>query len=230
MFLSSITFVLVIAAFTSKSSRATLVGVMIYFIGYFISIFIDHTSFNPAITSLLSLHPAVAIGYGLQTIGMLEDSGVGIVKGTFSFSDNPSGYSFASCIGSLIIDVIVWGVFSLYLNRVVQGDYGRPNPLYFPFTKSFWFPNSIDSSILEGSENAEVREGTIIEPVSDALKEQRNEGKSIELLNLTKRFGQKTAVDRLTLSLYSGQVTALLGHNGAGKVRFNCTHTYHFLH
>ena len=33
-----------------------------------------------------------------------------------------------------------------------------------------------------------------------------------------KRSVKKVAVDGLNLTMYSGQVTALLGHNGAGKV------------
>jgi ABC-type multidrug transport system ATPase subunit len=31
---------------------------------------------------------------------------------------------------------------------------------------------------------------------------------------LRKHFGEKVAVDGLNLSIYNGQVTALLGHNG----------------
>ena len=30
--------------------------------------------------------------------------------------------------------------------------------------------------------------------------------------------GSKLAVDKLDLTMYSGHITALLGHNGAGKV------------
>ncbi|HEV3401283.1 MAG TPA: ABC transporter ATP-binding protein [Acidimicrobiales bacterium] len=40
---------------------------------------------------------------------------------------------------------------------------------------------------------------------------------AIELRGLTKRFGELTAVDDLTLELGSGTVTGLLGPNGAGK-------------
>jgi ABC-2 type transport system ATP-binding protein len=39
----------------------------------------------------------------------------------------------------------------------------------------------------------------------------------LELLALTKRFGERVAVDDLTVTIRSGQVTALLGPNGAGK-------------
>jgi ABC-2 type transport system ATP-binding protein len=39
----------------------------------------------------------------------------------------------------------------------------------------------------------------------------------IELRELTKRYGERTAVDRVTVTVPSGRVTALLGPNGAGK-------------
>ena len=39
----------------------------------------------------------------------------------------------------------------------------------------------------------------------------------IEVRGLTKRYGAKTAVDNLTFSIESGQVTGFLGPNGAGK-------------
>jgi ABC-type uncharacterized transport system ATPase subunit len=58
--------------------------------------------------------------------------------------------------------------------------------------------------------------GSPFEPVSDALKKQGAEGKNIEIHGLRKTFGEKIAVDGLSLSMYSGQITALLGHNGAG--------------
>ncbi len=40
---------------------------------------------------------------------------------------------------------------------------------------------------------------------------------ALELDSLTKRFGDKTAVDHLSLSLEPGAFLGLLGRNGAGK-------------
>ena len=40
---------------------------------------------------------------------------------------------------------------------------------------------------------------------------------AIQTTNLTKRFGQKTAVDHLALAVKPGELFALLGVNGAGK-------------
>ena len=39
----------------------------------------------------------------------------------------------------------------------------------------------------------------------------------IELVNLTKRFGDFTAVDHLSLTIETGEFFGLLGPNGAGK-------------
>ena len=41
----------------------------------------------------------------------------------------------------------------------------------------------------------------------------------IELANVHKRFGQRVAVDDLTLRVPTGEIYGLLGHNGAGKAR-----------
>jgi len=39
----------------------------------------------------------------------------------------------------------------------------------------------------------------------------------IELVNLTKKYGSKTVVDQLSLTLKPGVVTGFLGPNGSGN-------------
>ena len=45
----------------------------------------------------------------------------------------------------------------------------------------------------------------------------QNLQKTVQINGLTKRFGDFTAVDQVSFSIYSGQIFCLLGHNGAGK-------------
>ena len=42
-------------------------------------------------------------------------------------------------------------------------------------------------------------------------------GNILECHNVTKRYGEKTALDYLSLSVESGRITGLLGPNGSGK-------------
>jgi ATP-binding cassette, subfamily A (ABC1), member 3 len=39
----------------------------------------------------------------------------------------------------------------------------------------------------------------------------------LKIRELRKEFGDKVAVNNLSMTMYSGQIFALLGHNGAGK-------------
>ncbi len=39
----------------------------------------------------------------------------------------------------------------------------------------------------------------------------------ISIQSMSKKFKERTVVNNLTLNFFEGQITALLGHNGAGK-------------
>jgi simple sugar transport system ATP-binding protein len=54
--------------------------------------------------------------------------------------------------------------------------------------------------------------GEIAPPVTRA-----EEAPLLETDSLTKRFGQLTACDRISLDIRAGEIHALLGENGAGK-------------
>ena len=39
----------------------------------------------------------------------------------------------------------------------------------------------------------------------------------IEFRNVTKRFGEKTMLDKVNLKIYENQITTIIGKSGAGK-------------
>ncbi len=90
---------------------------------------------------------------------------------------------------------------------------------YFPFTSQYWCPKktvAIDPT--SSIEDANKKTNVPTEAISEALrKQQEQENIGVHIFGLRKIFGEKTAVDGLNLSMYQGQITALLGHNGAGK-------------
>ena len=78
--------------------------------------------------------------------------------------------------------------------------------------RSYWCPKTAryhipDSQMLE----AELRSSVPFEVVD---RRHGDENLDIEIHNLRKTFGKTLAVDGLSLNMYNGQVTALLGHNG----------------
>ena len=60
---------------------------------------------------------------------------------------------------------------------------------------------------------AEIRKGR----VSAVKKEEKGEKHMLNIQNYTKRFGDKIAVDDLSLHIAAGEICAFIGHNGAGK-------------
>jgi hypothetical protein len=197
-----------IATLTSKTTRGVLIGLLVFFAGVFLTLTIDYQSGNASTIFLISLHPAAAFSYGLAEIGRLEDNGVGLQFTTIGSTDSASGYTYMTAIYSLIFDSVLWGIVTFYLNRVIVPDYGQALPWYFPFSPSYWCPGT--ARIPQEEETKEVNQDIPNEPVGQALLRQKSDGKSIEIHQLRKQFGEKNAVDGLNLSMYNGQITALL--------------------
>ena len=222
-FTSFIVFCMLISTFTAKATRAILIGLLVFFGGYFLTIAVDYETSSGGVLSLIGLHPVAAFSFGIQEIGRLEDLGLGITSDSIDLSDNSSGFNFRSALNALFFDSILWGVVTWYLNRVIRPDFGQALPWYFPFTKAYWRPalaaksSSPADEFYDEDHSAAISAEIPLEPVGEALHRQSQNGENIEIRGLRKDFGDKTAVDGLNLSMYKGQITALLGHNGAGK-------------
>jgi ATP-binding cassette subfamily A (ABC1) protein 3 len=204
-----------VASFFSSSFRATIAAVLLCLVGYFLTLVSDYSTGNASTILAVSIHPVTAMCYGLQVLGSLEEKQVGLVTELLNFSDSASNYTFSKSLGMLFIDIFIWAGFSFYFIRVIQGNYGRRYPWYFLFTRSYWCPVRQKSQIIPIDSNSLPIPK---EEVPLALKEQEKDGKALIIRGLTKRFGDKTAVDGLDLEMYTGQIFALLGDNGAGTL------------
>lgn len=217
-FISIVVFSMFISAFFSKTPRATLVGVIVFFAGYFLTLTANVETGSRGLISLVSLHPITALSYGVQIIGSLEDAGVGVVPSTLTFSEFPSGYNFAQTLFSFISSTVWFSIFTWYVNRVFPGPYGQALKWNFMFTRSYWCASRINpTENLEEWTPKETDKDVKLEPPTLALQQQEAEGTGVHIRGLTKTYGENTVVSELDLSMYEGQVFALLGHNGAGK-------------
>lgn len=66
-------------------------------------------------------------------------------------------------------------------------------------------------SDINGKQNGVVTDPSIYE------QEPRSLPVGIEIKHLTKAFNKRIVVNDMNLKMYEGQITVLLGHNGAGK-------------
>ncbi|ETI57358.1 hypothetical protein F443_00336, partial [Phytophthora nicotianae P1569] len=94
---------------------------------------------------------------------------------------------------------------------------------------SFGSPRGVRGLLHQSSSDGSIvmmkdRPGLVasVEPVNAVLSEQERKGTCLQIQGLRKEFpsddgGVKVAVHGLNLTLYAGQISALLGHNGAGK-------------
>ncbi|KAL4509467.1 hypothetical protein ABPG73_022683 [Tetrahymena malaccensis] len=171
--------------------------------------------------NLLSLFPQTCIIFIFLSAGWNSSQS----SHSFSYSKMAKNYSYANGIMMLVIDTIVYFILYLYFDQVVKNDYGtQREPLFF--INWIWKKNPKNNSQIFSSTqkkndeemNASQNE---IDFCSAKYKEEflniQNLSVSVKVRDLVKKFGDFTAVDHLSLTLYEKQIFCLLGHNGAGK-------------
>jgi hypothetical protein len=113
----------------------------------------------------------------------------------------------------MIAWTLIYIPISWYIERIFPGEYGAPLPFYFPFMKSYWFKN-----------NDTVQDVSPKTPKNIiGFEREPNLNVTVSIQSLSKKFRigfkDKTVVNNLSINFFENQITGLLGHNGAGKVR-----------
>lgn len=96
-----------------------------------------YSSLSQTTKLLLCLLPNTAMSLGCQLISMFEGIGLGIqwkllLKGVSP--DDP--FTFGHIFGMLLIDTLIFSLLTWYIEAVFPGDFGVPQPWYFPFLVS----------------------------------------------------------------------------------------------
>jgi len=203
-------------------------GLLPFFGGYFLSMAINPSSGRTA-KLLACLHPSAAFTLAMSAFTEYEDAGQGITMLTAATSGT-GNFAFADAVGMMLFDILLYSALFWYFDKVWPSEFGTRRPPYFFLLPSYWatlVPRfgkaaSPARTAVVDVEAALAQELTPdVERVPDTLAQQIRDGSCIYIRGLCKSFktntGMKHAVDNLNLTMYSGQITALLGHNGAGK-------------
>lgn len=210
----SISFCFFISTLFSKANSAATATGLLWFFTYFPYMILRprYSSLTNGNKIVLCLLSNTAMSLGCQMTSMFEGAGSGIHWNLLYSGVSPDdSFTLGHVFGMLIIDATIFALLTWYIEAVWPGQFGMPQPWYFPFMKSYWL-----------GQPAEVKKANQEELLTDpSLFEEDPKGikAGVKILGLTKVFphGQKVAVNKMFLKMYSGQITVLLGHNGAGK-------------
>ncbi|XP_068100526.1 phospholipid-transporting ATPase ABCA3 [Hyperolius riggenbachi] len=219
--ISTIAFSFMISSFFSRANMAAAAGGFLYFFSYipyfFISMwYVMLTHSEKVVSCMIS---SVGMAMGAQLIGMFEGKGTGAqwsnLMTPVSVDDN---FTLGQVMGMLLLDSVLYFIIGWYVESVMPGDYGVPQPWYFCFLPSYWCGTARNAEIIEKEDDEDpekaLRGEYLEEEPSDLIP-------GIRIKHLTKAFRvsgkRRMAVRDLTLNMYEGQITVLLGHNGAGK-------------
>ncbi|XP_053137728.1 ATP-binding cassette sub-family A member 2 [Hemicordylus capensis] len=236
---ATIMFCFLISVLYSKAKLASACGGIIYFLSYVPYMYVaireevahdKITAFEKCIASLMS---TTAFGLGSKYFALYEVAGVGIQWHTFSQSPvEGDDFNLLLSMMMLIIDAVVYGVLTWYIEAVHPGMYGLPRPWYFPFQKSYWLGNGrTETWEWSWPWSRTTRLSVMEEDQACAMENRRlDESRGIEeepthlplvvcVDKLTKIYktDKKLALNKLSLNLFENQVVSFLGHNGAGK-------------
>ncbi|XP_056600911.1 ATP-binding cassette sub-family A member 2 isoform X1 [Triplophysa dalaica] len=235
--IATIMFCFLVSVLYSKAKLASACGGIIYFLSYVPYMYVaireevahdKITAFEKCIASLMS---TTAFGLGSKYFALYEVAGVGIQWRTINQSPvEGDDFNLLLSVVMLIIDAIVYGVLTWYIEAVHPGMYGLPRPWYFPLQKSYWLGSGrIETWELPWSSS--TRLSVMEEDQACAMEHRRSEETRgieeepshlplvvcIDKLTKVYKTGSKLALNKLSLNLHENQVVSFLGHNGAGK-------------
>ena len=86
---------------------------------------------------------------GAQLIGKFEGAGIGsqwsnLTRGP-SIDDS---LSLGLVMVMLVVDALIYGLITWYIEAVFPGDYGVPQPWYFPVLPGYWCGRSKEVCIM----------------------------------------------------------------------------------
>ncbi|XP_058142278.1 phospholipid-transporting ATPase ABCA3-like [Dasypus novemcinctus] len=214
--IASIFFSFMTSTFFNKAHYAVSVGGFLYLVSYFPYSIVSQRYEDFTLTQKVAfcLCSNVAMAMGTKLLVNAEIQGTGIKWSNIFTSANMDDFVFGYVLGMLLFDAFLYGLVAWYIEAVFPGEYGMLKPWNFFLLRSYWFGEPTEKK-QERSQFYEAIQNKYFEAEPTGLVA------GIQIKHLCKVFRvhntTKIAVKDLSLNLYEGQITVLLGHNGAGK-------------
>ncbi|XP_049544231.1 cholesterol transporter ABCA5-like isoform X2 [Anopheles darlingi] len=212
-----------ITPFFDNSRTAGILGnfaVNIMSLLYFLQVFIDDTHTSAALWTVSLISPT-GFALAMDKILVLDISGQGV---TLNNLWTGPGIPIGGSILMLLVDIVLYAALAFYFDCVIPSDHGTKQKPCFCFNRNYWCKKKVPKVPLLNGESANSFNNTAedqacdVEPVSREMRGKE----AIRIVDLYKTFHScrkpaVNAVNGINLTIYEGQITAILGHNGAGK-------------
>uniref|UniRef100_A0A8D1N2T2 ABC transporter domain-containing protein n=1 Tax=Sus scrofa TaxID=9823 RepID=A0A8D1N2T2_PIG len=204
--IASTFFCFLVSTFFNRASLVASAGSFLYFASFFPFNTITENYGQITLTRKVAacLSPNIALALGIKLLVKLELKQVGVKwKHLWTPANLEDKLIFKYMLGMLLFDAFFYGLVTWYVENVFPGQYGMPQPWYF-----FLMVSSNTTVFVEDLMSL-FHSYFEAEPTSLVA--------GIRIKHLYKKFGDKVAINNMSLNLYKGQITILLGQNGAGK-------------
>ena len=207
-----------IVSFLPTKRTSGIAATLFHVISFYLCFLIQDPLTPPAVQYGMSIFPNICMNQIVKQIFFYNYStaeGLTFNTGSMTYQ----GYSFRGGILMMLFNVVFWALLGIYLDQVVPSQFGIAKPLCFCFQRrrGGLRINEAERQRLLADDEIGSKDRRNFEMVSDSLKKQERENNCLKVRGLVKKFGNKTAVGGTNLTMYNGQIFALLGHNGAGK-------------
>lgn len=210
-----LTLAFLISVIFKDPSSAVFFGRAIYFI-FALPYFVAreyYYALPKSVLMMMSLLGHSGYGLGVHLIYLNEKKGE---KSSFAnLFESPDGlqdFNLGISLTMTFVGAIIHIISLLYIERIRPGKYGIPLKWYFPFTKSFWFPKKTDHI-----DEYEVQRGSNIAYFQPPDRIESRKEVMVFCDHLTKKFGNRTAIENVSLKLFAGQLVVILGFHNSGK-------------
>jgi ATP-binding cassette, subfamily A (ABC1), member 3 len=233
-------FCYMVSAFFDRARVGATIGALVFLAIFFPYFTVSDQRVPIGTKTLACLSAPIAFGLGSTAIAELEAQSVGLTYDSIDFEIK--NFTVATAIGMLVFDFFLYLVLGLYVTRVVPSKYGVQLPWNFCLTRSYWCGSGNNAEPAAAQRRANTR--LVKEESANADYDHKESGidhalarskthfegvpaelgarSGVFLDNISKTYypeqgPEVKAVQNLSLSMFEGQIFALLGHNGAGK-------------